>query len=194
MKQSLKSILLVTLSLLVVSAAQAQTMKEVVARSFYSDKKAFIEGDVITIEIVEFSRGSNSTNTSTNSDNRLDANAASESLPWIPSFGLSSQLRNRHEAEGEITTKGQLESRMTAIVTEVAENGLLTIQGSRTVDVNGERQTTTLTGMVRPEDVSATNIVYSYNIANAQISYTGQGLVTEGGKPGVIARVWNWIF
>lgn len=194
MKQPFKVAMMVGLIFLIVGTAQAQTMKEVVARSFYSDKKAFTEGDVITIEIVEFAQGSNATNTSTNSDNRIDADASADGIGWLPSFGLSSQLRNRHEAEGEITTKGKLESRMTAIVTEVADNGLLTIQGSRVVDVNGERQTTTLTGMVRPEDVSAANTVLSYNIANAQISYAGEGLVTEGGKPGVIARVWNWIF
>jgi flagellar L-ring protein precursor FlgH len=172
----------------------AQTMNEVVARSLYADKKAFNEGDIITVEIVEFARGSNETNTRTNSDNRLDADASTTDGGWLPSFGLSSQLRNRHEAEGEITTKGSLESRMTAMVTEVQQNGLLSIQGTRVVDVNGEKQTTVLTGMVRPEDVSADNTVFSYNIANAQIQYAGKGVATDGGKPGVIARVWNWIF
>ncbi|MFH0882760.1 MAG: flagellar basal body L-ring protein FlgH [bacterium] len=172
----------------------AQMMKEIVARSFYADKKAFNEGDIITVQIVEFAQGTNQTNAQTNSDNRLDANADPSGLGWIPNFGLTSQMTNRHTAEGEITTKGSLESKMTAVVTEVQENGLLSIQGTRTVDVNGERQTTVLTGLVRPEDVSSDNMVYSYNIANAQISYKGKGLVTEAGKPGIVARIWNWIF
>lgn len=174
--------------------SSAQTMKEVVARSFYADKKAFNEGDIITVQIVEFAQGTNQTNAKTNSDNRLDASADPSGLGWVPNFGLTSQMTNRHTAEGEITTKGSLESKMTAVVTEVQENGLLSIQGTRTVEVNGERQETILTGMVRPEDVSSDNMVYSYNIANAQIAFKGKGLATDAGKPGIIARVWNWIF
>ncbi len=176
------------------ATSTAQTMKEVVARSFYADKKAFNEGDIITVQIVEFAQGTNQTNAKTNSDNRLDANSNPSSVSWLPDFGLTSQMTNRHTAEGEITTKGSLESKMTAVVTEVQDNGLLSIQGTRVVDVNGEKQTTVLTGLVRPEDVSADNLVFSYNIANAQISYKGKGMVSEAGKPGIIARIWNWIF
>jgi flagellar L-ring protein precursor FlgH len=191
-KWSLIAVLLI--AALLPAIASAQTMKEVVARSFYADKKAFNEGDIITVQIVEFAQGTNQTNAKTNSDNRLDANADPSGLGWIPTFGLTSQMTNRNTSEGEITTKGSLESKMTAVVTEVQDNGLLSIQGSRTVEVNGERQETILTGLVRPEDVSSDNMVYSYNIANAQISYKGKGLVSEAGKPGIIARIWNWIF
>jgi flagellar L-ring protein precursor FlgH len=175
---------------------QAQMMKEVVARSLYADKKAFNEGDIITVLIVEFAKGSNSTNTSTNSDNRLtaDANSSGNLTSMLPSFGLNSQLSNKHEAQGETSTKGSLESKMTAIVTEVMENGLLSVQGTRQVDVNGEVQTTVLTGLVRPEDVRTDNTVYSYNIANAVITYKGKGMATTAGSPGILARLWNWIF
>ena len=124
----------------------------------------------------------------------INADVNATSIDWLPGFGLSSQLTNRHRAEGEIVTRGSLESRMTAMVTEVQDNGLLSIHGTRVIEVNGEQQVTVLTGLVRPEDVSADNVISSYNIANAQISYTGKGMVTQAGKPGIVARVWNWIF
>jgi len=189
-----KSLLVMILVLMFGITASAQTMKEIVANSFYSDKKAFAEGDIITIQIVEFTKGTNQTNATTNSDNSLNADATASSIPFVPSFGLNSEMSNRHTAEGEISSQGELESMMTAVVTEVQENGLLSIQGVRTLNVNGEIQTTTITGLVRSEDVSSRNTVYSYNIANSQISYSGQGMATEAGKPGIIARVWNWIF
>ncbi len=177
-------------------SAHAQMINSVVSRSMYADKKAFNEGDIITVLIVEFATGTNESNTSTNSDNRttISANTSGKFSSMLPSLGLNSQLSNRHDAKGGTQTSGTLESKMTAVVTEVQENGLLTVQGSRSVDVNGEVQITTLTGLIRPEDVTAANTVFSYNIANAQISYAGKGHVTSAAKPGFFAKIWNWIF
>lgn len=184
--------LLLTVSL----STQAQTMNDVVRKSMYADKKAFNEGDIITVLIVEFAQGSNQTDSQTNSDNRLTSGATTSGKlnSLLPGFGLDSQLTNRHEAKGQMTTRGSLESKMTAMVTEVLDNGQLSIQGTRMVDVNGNKQTTVLTGIVRPADVLPDNTIYSYNIANAQISYTGKGAIPDAGKPGIIARIWNWIF
>ena len=188
--------LLVAGLLLLAAPLQAQTIKDVVRRSMFADKKAFNEGDIITVMIVESAEGSNRVDTRTNSDNRLTADAASSGKlnGIIPSFGLDSQLANRFESEGATTTKGTLESKMTAIVTEVLDNGQLAIQGTRVVEVNGDKQTTVLTGIVRPEDVNSDNSIYSYHIANAQIAYTGKGALADAGKPGVLTRIWNWIF
>ncbi len=191
-----RSILLATACLILSAGASAQTINSVVARSLFADKKAFYEGDIITVLIMEFTEGASESNTRTNSDNRLDADAniSGGMTDFLPSFGLNSTLANRHLAEGTTKSRGTLNSKMTAIVTEVLENGLLSIQGTRMIEINGEKQTTMLTGVIRPEDVHSNNTVYSFNIANAQISYTGKGMVTQAGKPGIVARVWNWIF
>lgn len=181
---------------LLATGAVAQTMGNIVARSLFSDKKGFVEGDIITVLIVEFTEGTNETNTQTNSDNRLqaDANTSGKLTDILPSLGINSTMQNRHNAQGATKSRGTLSGKMTVVVTEVADNGLLSVEGTRVVNINGERQTTILTGVVRPEDVSAGNTVYSYNIANAQISYKGKGLATQAGKPGILARIWNWIF
>ena len=190
------SVLLAVLLIMGIPSVQAQMIKDVVRRSMFADKKAFNEGDIITVKIVEFAEGSNQSDTQTNSDNRMvaDASSSGKLSSLIPGFGLDSQLSNRHESKGAATTRGSLESKMTAIVTEVLDNGQLAIQGTRVVDLNGDKQTTVLTGIVRPEDVQSDNTIFSYNIANAQISYTGKGTVADAAKPGFLARLWNWIF
>ena len=87
-----------------------------------------------------------------------------------------------------------MSGKMSATIVEVLDSGLLSIEGTRLVEVNGEKQETVLSGLVRPEDIRPDNTVYSYSIANATISYKGKGVVTQAGKPGIIARIWNWIF
>ena len=46
-----------------------------------------------------------------------------------------------------------------------------------------------LSGTVRPEDISADNIVRSERIANAEIHYVGAGDVADTGKSGWMHRL-----
>ncbi|HEX04996.1 MAG TPA: flagellar basal body L-ring protein FlgH [Bacteroidetes bacterium] len=188
--------IIVLIVLIAAIIAPAQTINNVVARSLYSDQKAIGEGDIITVLIVEFTRGANQTDTRTNADNRtiVDVRSSGTFNDLLPSLGLDNDLSNRSTSSGKTESRNSLESRMTAVVTEVQENGMLVIQGTRTLEVNGETQTTTVTGIVRAEDVGSDNTVFSYNIANATISYTGDGMVNDAGKPGFLTRMWNWFF
>lgn len=192
-----KILLLPVLLLLFIAVnTHAQRFETLVSKSIFADKRAFYEGDLVTILLMEFTEGENQTGTSTNSDNQLRADATSSGFidSVIPSFGVDSQLKNRHDASGSTRSKGKLTGKMSARIIEVLDNGLLKIQGMKVVDVNGEKQETTLTGLVRPEDIRPDNTVYSFNVASAMISYKGRGMVTKAGKPGIIARIWNWIF
>jgi flagellar L-ring protein precursor FlgH len=66
--------------------------------------------------------------------------------------------------------------------------GNLVIKGSKTVDVDKNKQVMTLSGTLRPQDVSATDVAESTRIADAQLVYTAQGSL---GKPktGILTRV-----
>ncbi|MBD3165933.1 hypothetical protein GF324_05005 [bacterium] len=189
--------ILLALLLVAVPAAEAQRFPGVVDRSLFTDKQAFNEGDIVTVLLVEETQGTNETNTRTKSDTRLNTDVIStgQMLGFgINSLGLEGQARNDNESSGVTKSSGQLRGEMSVVVLEVQENGLLSIQGERLLNVNGEKQLMTLQGVIRPEDVSADNTIFSYSIANAQISYSGKGMVTSAGKPGFFTRLWNWIF
>jgi flagellar L-ring protein precursor FlgH len=49
---------------------------------------------------------------------------------------------------------------------------------------------------VRSEDITADNTVLSSAIADAEIEYTGKGVITEKQRPGIVQRImdWLWIF
>jgi flagellar L-ring protein precursor FlgH len=75
----------------------------------------------------------------------------------------------------------------------VYPNGNLKILGHREVVVNSERQTMEVTGIVRPIDVDSRNTVQSTAIADAQISYSGFGVVDDKQHPGWLSRDFNFI-
>jgi flagellar L-ring protein precursor FlgH len=46
---------------------------------------------------------------------------------------------------------------------------------------------------VRPIDVTETNTILSSRIAEAKISYVGDGLLGEKQRPGILTRFLSWL-
>ncbi len=76
---------------------------------------------------------------------------------------------------------------------EVLPNGNLLIEGKRTVQIQKEYVSFILSGTVRPEDISADNVVLSTAIADASIKYESNGSVTVDQKKGLVTRVFDWL-
>jgi flagellar L-ring protein precursor FlgH len=74
------------------------------------------------------------------------------------------------------------------------ENGNLLIEGRKQVTINSEDQFIVITGIIRPEDVSANNYVDSKNIADARIVYTGSGVVAEKQNVGWGTRALDYVW
>ena len=62
------------------------------------------------------------------------------------------------------------------------------------MDINDESQEILISGIIRSKDVSPANTVYSYQVADAQVSFKGTGAVQEAEAPGWFTRILNWLF
>jgi flagellar L-ring protein precursor FlgH len=72
--------------------------------------------------------------------------------------------------------------------------GNIKIRGSREVEINNEKQILTLSGVIRTKDISPDNTVLSNYISDAQISYSGLGVVNDRQRPGWMANILNKIW
>ena len=163
--------------------------------SLYSDLRASGVGDVVTVVIMERTLASNSSRLDTEKESRFfTSGESSGALDVIEPFGLAANIGRDHEGEGVTERKGSIVGRMAAVVVAITGNGNLEIRGEREIVVNDEKEILTLTGVVRPQDISTDNVVYSTDMANARIQYKGKGLVTSGSKPGIIARILSLFF
>ena len=83
---------------------------------------------------------------------------------------------------------------MTARVIDVLPNGNMLIEGRRNIKVNNEDQEIILEGTVRPRDIGADNVVNSIYIADARISYSGRGIISDRQSPGwlmnIVDKLW----
>jgi len=180
----------------VLSAFGGTYANEVKQRSIYTDIKAHGTGDIITVLIVEESRALNKAKTTTKkkTDAKTEGTAGLGPLDFIPLWGASGSDQIQYDGQGQTEKIGALRAKMTVTVIDVNENGDLVIEGNRVVTINDEKETLFLSGVVRSRDISDNNTIYSYQIANAEISSKGKGNITDGHRPGFVTRLINWIF
>lgn len=193
-KARLTSIIFSTF-LLVASVSQVLGQGNSRFESMFSDYKAHSIGDILTIHIMEFASGSNKMSSNTKSENNLGVSSSGTgSLDFLPNLGLSTKHGNEYKGNGSISQNGQLRAKMSAKIVEMGAGGTLKIEGIREVEINGDKQTTILSGWVRPEDISSENIVYSHNIAGAEIRYKGKGTASSATKRGILSKLIDFIF
>ena len=73
-------------------------------------------------------------------------------------------------------------------------NGNVAIYGQHQVKVNEEVEVMQIRGEVRPQDITAQNTVFSYQVANAELAMKGSGVVSQKQSPGVLTRMLSWFF
>ncbi len=169
---------------------------EASTNSIFSDVRASEIGDILTILIYEDAQAqtANQTKGEKSNDFELSGGPGSGPLDFIPLFGVSGENSSTYDGKGSQSRRNNLRARMTVRVVAIRSNGDLVIEGSRVIGINGDKEVLTLTGIVRPQDINSDNTVDSYNLADAQITYTGKGPASTAGRPGVLARVLNWLF
>jgi flagellar L-ring protein precursor FlgH len=109
-----------------------------------------------------------------------------------PELGASG--RTESNTQGNTARAGTLQTRITVQVVETFPNGVLRIEGRRTLKINEETQTLVFSGLVRIRDIRADNTVPSTAIANAEIYFEGKGIVGSRQREGILTRLFKIIF
>ncbi len=159
--------------LMLVGALSAQQIP-----SLYTDIKAHQVGDVLSVIVVEKADASRQSRSksSLNSQIGMDAKSSGNIANFLPVFGGSGSFNSKNQGEDGQSQSDRLTGRISVRIVEKTESGMFKIQGERKLNVNGEENLMKLEGYVRPRDITASNTVYSYNIADARITYRKSGL------------------
>ncbi len=157
-------------------------------RPLASDKRAHLPGDALTVMIYENSSASASADTALQRKNSIGIQADLNQKTQ----GLNVGLNNNFDGGGSVQREGKLLAQMTVTVTRVAANGDLWITGEQLLAINSDQQKIKVEGRVRPLDISDTNTVLSYRIADAKISYLGDGDLAARQRPGFLSHLFEW--
>ncbi len=170
----------------------------------FVDQRAYRMCDIVTVRIKERSSAAGSAGTDLRKQSEFDAR--------VESFlGLMSKLEDitsridgnklidtatdyAFQGEGSTQRKGALDATVTVYVRRLLPNGHLFIEGSKSILVNQEEHFFYISGVVRQVDIDGDNSVSSDLISDAQVEFTGQGVITEVSEQGVIARALSWLW
>ena len=176
----------------------------------FEDRKARGVNDLVTINIVETSSASKKADTNTSRNSSISAGidtfmGNNLQYRWediIGNLGIAGTLtpkigatsNNAYAGTGNTTRAGSLVATITARVIEVLPNGNFIIESRKDITVNREKQLLLLRGVIRQEDIGADNTVLSSQVANAEMIYTGDGVVNDKQGQGWMVRLFDYVW
>jgi flagellar L-ring protein FlgH len=200
-KQSwLRFSLIAALAVANASVSGQSLWKDETSQSMVADKRATLVGDIVTILVQENNTAIKDNNTKTSKKSGIDA--AIEAFLYSPGASkllthngkmpaLKVKAQQDFEGGGKISNNERVTARIAVRVIDVLPNGNLVLEGTRQIAFSGETQDAVLRGVVRREDITANNTVFSYNIADATIRYISKGTVTDNQRKGWFTKVWE---
>jgi len=169
---------------------------------WFSDTKARRVGDIVTILIKEQSTATTDLSQSEQKDTATTAvikqichvlginkggDTSSTGDTGLPSVDWNSA--RKFDAKAKAESKEALELQVSAVVKEILPNGNLIVEGHREIRHDYDRRLIHISGLVRPTDITPSNTVLSEHIAQARVSYEGDGPASQTKNKGWANRI-----
>ena len=174
------------------SAARTPLVDFETGESLVTNIKAHRVGDLITIIITEDATADVSAKTKADNKSEHSGGPGLGFLDFIKPWDVSAE--NKYKGDGSTERSGSLRAEITARIIEVLHNGDFRLEGTRMININGEKQLIEITGVCRGRDITPDNTIMSTFISDAQIAYNGTGMVNDASEPGVVTKIINWLF
>jgi flagellar L-ring protein FlgH len=162
------------------------------SRAFFKDQRARQVGDLLTVVVVVTDKATFDNTTKRTRSNSEDSGVTDfagaklltgNAAKVMPGKILTADSTASSEGTGSVNRSETLTTSIAAVVTQVLPNGNLVVEGKQEIRVNFEVREMVVAGIVRPEDISADNVIESAKIAHARIAYGGRGQLTDVQQP-----------
>jgi len=166
--------------------------------NLFRDMRARYVNDVVTIRVSETTQAVTTADASAKRSSGMSGGidqlvGLQDGVKELPEL-LSAGGQSRFDGRGTTSRATQLQTTLTARVTDVLPNGYLVVEGKREVRVNNENQMVILSGIVRPSDINRNNVVLSSAVAQMSVQVQGKGTVSQPLRPGWLYQVVNGIW
>lgn len=173
--------------------------------TFFKDQRASDVGDIITVmiqisdkaEIDNATERSRSSSEGASLDSLLGYEEALGSV--LPEAVDNTSLveggaDSSHNGSGSVDREEKIKVQLAAFVTQILPNNNMVIHGRQEVLVNFEKRILEIDGVIRPEDISVQNTISYEKIAEARITYGGEGQITDVQQPRYGQQLYDIVF
>jgi flagellar L-ring protein precursor FlgH len=152
-----------------------------------ADDKARNVNDTIIINVVEQTTAA--ADASVKSGRTFSASSSLSALGGLvkANNGLqnlfSPQSSQALNGQSQTASDSSFATSLAAQVVSVLPNGFLVIEAVRQMEMNNQRQTLVVRGVVRPSDIAVDNSVLSSQVNNLEVRLNGKGVLSDGTRP-----------
>ncbi len=177
-------------------------------RPLYFRQKASKQYDSVTIVIAENTTSELASANDLSRDSSQDMNINSMLFPKLTGgLGvrqtgqaaggdvktLSWSSSRAHSSDSTVERSQAFETTLTGEVLEVQKNGYLVVQARKRINVNGEEQTVTVTGIVNPDHMDSNSSVNAQYLIDMRVEYSGKGPMSRMDRRGWGAKIIDFI-
>lgn len=160
----------------------------------FRDLRASQVDDIVTILVSDRASAVTKGTTNTARKSSLKAGVQSIAGPTKAAGALANLagMTGDQQLQGQGTTSrdSSLTTNLSARVTQMLPNGNLVVVGVKEIVVNAERQTVSVRGIIRPQDLTSTNTIPSDRLANLEVHVNGKGVVGDSiRRPFILYRL-----
>ena len=158
-------------------------------RPLTGDRRAAFPGDLLTVLVMETSTAESSADLASSKNISTELAASYNKQRADVSFGVT----GKGAAAAKTGRNGKIKAALTVRITGFTPDGNYIINGNQSIVINAEEQLINLSGIVRKEDISPQNTVLSTRLAEAKITYAGEGSVSNSQKHNYIYKVLSFM-
>lgn len=159
--------------------------------SLIQDQRALRIGDILTVVLEEQTQSSKSAGTSFGKSASLSLPAPTVLDKVYDKLNSAAEAKRDFDGSAESSQQNSLRGSIAVTVHRVLPNGTLLIKGEKALRLNQGEEFIRLTGLVRVDDINRFNQISSQNVANAQISYAGRGVLNDSNSAGWLTRFFT---
>jgi flagellar L-ring protein precursor FlgH len=153
-------------------------------------------GDTLTVRLEESTNAEKSVSTNTKKTTEATMTGPTifgrpVTVNGVPVLEGSMNNDSAFNGNGASKQSNALDGAISVTVAKRFANGNLLVRGEKWIAINSGKEFVRLQGIVRPSDIAPDNSVVSWKVADAYISYGGQGTVANASKPGWFYRFFN---
>jgi flagellar L-ring protein precursor FlgH len=170
------------------------------SKALYADDKANQIGDLLTIVINEDHKVDNKVKRDLSRDSSKSLNIGEKSvsvehvLPTVPEINVELGSSKSLKGKSDYKDERSIEDQITVVVVDIHPNGNLVVIGTRSRDINGDKQIIQVSGIVRPSDIAFGNSIRSERVANFQLVALSEGVTESYNNPGWLGKMLDKVW
>jgi flagellar L-ring protein precursor FlgH len=164
--------------------------------SLFTDMKPRRIGDIITIRLNESTSATKQATTSSRKENSYDTGVpilfgTTPTRKGNSILNVAIDADREFSGEADSSQSNRLSGEITVTVVDILPNGNLVVQGEKWFTLNQGKEYIRIAGVIRPYDVAADNSIVSTKLADAQITYSGEGFLADSNNQGWLGQFLN---